>query len=268
MPEAAPDSRHPAGRDTIAAAVEPLDALLRQAFAADLRLLAVLNDREPSAELIASLRTAPAASWFAYHVTKTKAEGARTLLDKALAEIPAPVDAATRDELAADFAAIYLLHTYRAPPTESPWLDKDQLERQEPMFQIAECYRRFGLAAENRQVRSDDHLVLQLQFLAHVMESPAIDAEVSAREASRFLDDHLLRWVGDWAERIAARCATPYFCGVVMLTASYLEAMRDHLAERFALPRPKPEEPGKSVADDLRQDEEIARYLPGVSPSW
>ena len=43
-------------------------------------------------------------------------------------------DAATLDELAADFAAIYLNNAYGASPYESVWLHDEHLACQQPMF--------------------------------------------------------------------------------------------------------------------------------------
>lgn len=126
-----------------------LDALLRSALARDFELLALLHDREPDAELIESLRTVSARDWLGFRVRSENALLAISLLDNSLDAMPHPVDDATLDELAADHAAIYLIHTYRAPPTELPWVDKDQLERQEPMFEIARWFQRYGLAVAN-----------------------------------------------------------------------------------------------------------------------
>lgn len=251
-----------------AATQAQVDALLRDAFARDLGLLAVLNDREPTAELIASLRAGPAADWFAFKAPTELFQGACALLDTAFDAIPEPVDQKTLDELAADFAAIYLLHSYRAPPTESPWLDKDQLERQEPMFELAAWYRRFGLAASDRQRRSDDHLVLQLEFLSHLFASTDLDVETSATEVARFLDAHLLRWIGSFAKRVAQRCETPYYCGVVTQTHTYLESLRDVLADRFGHPRPVVAAAGEAGDTKSQREDDIAAYVPGLAPSW
>lgn len=247
---------------------EAMEEFVRDAFANDLQLLAALNDCEPSERLLEALRSALAKDWFAFKITSELVTEACALLDTALDAMPQPISEAALDELAADYAAIYLLHTFRAPPTESPWLDKDRLERQEPMFEIAEWYRRFGLAAQDRQRRSDDHMVLQLQFLAHLFSMPELDMVTSAAEASRFLDQHLLRWIGDFSGRVASRCETPYYCGIVTLTDGYLQAMRDYLADRYNLPRPLPKE-AESIQFDIDDgDDDVARYIPGVEPSW
>lgn len=244
-----------------------IDALRWAAIARDLDLLAVLNDREPTQELLEQLRAVKVHDWFGFVATSEVASCARALMDEALSALPPDISSATLDELAADFANIYLIHSYRAPPTESPWIDKDQLERQEPMFEVASWYRRHGLATEDRQRRSDDHLVLQLQFLSHLFGKAALNVPQRATEAAEFMDAHLLRWIGQFAERVAARCMTPYFCSVVTLTHGYLEDVRSLLAQRFDLPRKQPAAP-KTDAIAAAPDAGAERYLPGVAPSW
>ncbi|MCB1505182.1 MAG: molecular chaperone TorD family protein [Hyphomicrobiaceae bacterium] len=249
--------------------VEPaqVEELLCDAFSRDLSLLAALSDEEPTPQLLESLREVPARDWFAFLAKSEISQGALALIAAALEDLPSPIDQKTYDDLGADYANIYLLHAYRAPPTESPWLDKDQLERQQPMFELAEWYEGHGLKVADRQLRSDDHFVLQLKFLSHMLAQTARPAHARLSEAARFLDAHLLRWFGQFAERIATRCATPYFCGVVTLTHGYLEDMRDELANRLDMPRA-----ALGTSAELRAHREVAepppRYMPGVAPSW
>jgi len=54
--------------------------------------------------------------------------------------------------------------------------------------------------------------VLQLQFLAHLFSLD--DQQETLREAARFLDEHPLRWVEQFARRVAARCQTPFYAGL------------------------------------------------------
>lgn len=246
---------------------EDVAAMVCAAAAGDMELLAALSDREPTAALLDSLRAVPVDDWFGFSAGSEVATRARELLTAALEAMPATIDAATLDELAADFANIYLVHGYSASPTESPWLDKDHLVRQEPMFQLAEWYKRHGLTAENRQLRSEDHMVMQLQFLTHLLGSEQIAPHARLAEAAGFLDAHLLRWIGAFAERVAARCQTPYFCGVVTVTHGYLEDLRDHLATLLEMPRPEPKSPDRTAAGG-DGEEPSSRYIPGVAPSW
>ena len=75
----------------------------------------------------------------------------------------------TLDILAAEYADIYLNNSLQAFPCESVWLDQEGLTMQEPMFQVREWYGRFGLQVEDWRKRTDDHLVNQLRFAAHMI---------------------------------------------------------------------------------------------------
>jgi TorA maturation chaperone TorD len=175
-------------------------------------------------------------------------------------------DALSIDELAADFAAIYLTHGYAAAPCESVWLDEDGLVMQRPMFEVRECYTRLGLSAPDWRMRPDDHLVHQLQFLTALLEH---NSEPALAEAARFLDEHTLRWLPDFGRRVAARAATPFYVGLAMLTATYLDELRDVLAQIIGVARPTSDE----IEQRTRVVEEVAlpmptAYVPGTSPSW
>jgi TorA maturation chaperone TorD len=169
---------------------------------------------------------------------------------------------------AADYADIYLTHGLRASPCESVWLDQESLAMQAPMFETRAWYRRFGLVVPDWRMRADDHLVFQLQFVAHLMGS----VEGAADEAARFLDQHLLRWVDRFAARVSARCATPFYAGLADLTAAYVEELRDLLAEALGMPRPAPEaleQPAGGQANvEASVEVPAPRYVPGTGPSW
>ncbi len=44
------------------------------------------------------------------------------------------------------------------------------------------------------------------------------------------MDEHLFRWFDQFATRIANRCDTKFYAGLVMLTFSYINELRDVLA--------------------------------------
>ena len=246
--------------------------LLRDAVAADLRMLALLHDRELDGERILALWQDGYEDFLGLRLVGEAGRRSLALLRAGLTDIPAAMDAATLDLLAADFADIYLTHGLRASPCESVWLDEDGLVMQGPMFELRDWYRRHGLAVADWRKRSDDHLVHQLLFLAH-LSAPDAEEERGAdlAEVARFLDEHLLLWIDRFAERVANRCQTRFYAGLALLTAAYLDELRELLVGVAHVPRPTQEEievrrrprPAVSVAVPPP-----SAFVPGSGPVW
>lgn len=238
---------------------------VRNAVADDLRVLAALHDREAGSELLAYLRDSdfPAAMHLG-NLSDGFGEGA-TLLNESLAAMGDAPEAWVLEELAADYAAIYLNHRYRASPCESVWLDLEGLALQDATFQIRSWYQRFDLAVENWRTRSDDHLVAQLHFL-EILLRRCDDIDIG--EIARFMDEHLLRWLPQFASCVAERCATRFYAGAALLTASCCEDMRDLLAEITGEPRPSAED----IEERMKPKAEVKAvplvFHPGTKPSW
>lgn len=247
--------------------LEPRDERLRRfrfAVAEDLMTLALLHDRELDRETIQLLRQECYASFLGLQLQRESGREAMALLRAGLSDIPAVIDSETLDVLAVEYADIYLNHSLGASPCESVWIDDDHLTMQEPMFRIRACYQRHGLAVVDWRRRTDDHLVNQLHFLSHL-----IDLEDGLKEAARFMDEHVLRWIGDFAERVSPRCSTRFYAGLARLTAAYLDELRDLLARLLDAPRPTPEEIEKRLrplAETLVAPP--GPFVPGTAPSW
>ncbi len=239
----------------------------RSAAAQDLGMFAVLHDAEPDADLIHRLKDSEFPQHLGLVLGSRRAQEAAQLLAGEIQRLPDPVDQQTLDGLAVDYANIYLINTVRAAPCESVWFDDEGLACQRQMFQVRERYREHGLAAANWRVRPDDHLVIQLQFIAYLLD-PVRSGDTLA-EAARFMDEHLLRWLMRFAERVATRCGTPYFAGLAMLTAAYCEELRDTLARMLGEARPSQRE----IDARMRPRREVIppvplKYMPGLGPGW
>ena len=127
------------------------------------------------------------------------------------------------DELAADFAAIYLTHALRASPCESVWRDEDHLMLQGSVFDVRARYQAHGVVARNWRLLPDDHLSNELAFVAHLLGCAQADA------AAHFLDAHLLVWLPDFAERVASRAATRFYATLADVTLAAVRAVRERL---------------------------------------
>jgi TorA maturation chaperone TorD len=252
---------------TISQEEQQLVEQFRRLVAADLQELMVLNDREPTEEILIGLRQVAFPDSLGLKLRSEQGQQSCDLMRRGLVELPESVDQKTLDKLASDFAAIYLNHTYRAFPAESTWMDEEGLTRQEPMFQVRMFYDKYGLKASEWNSRTEDHLVLEIQFLIHLLE---LDQErATLVEITKFLDEHLLRWIGRFAQQVTTYCETSFYAGVVSLTAVYLDELRDMLAEILSEPRPSPEEIEQRMKPKHIPITEVPlQYVPGVAESW
>ena len=269
-----------------------------EAVSQDLQQLAVLHDREADKDLITALREVE----FPYNLgfpplpvetlrkanilateekpkSKDDTEETRELIEPqrffatALEELPAELSQKELDNLAVDYADIYLTHSLHASPFESVWLDEDHLLQQEPMFKIREWYKRYNLGIADRRVRSEDHLVLQLQFIALLLDPEAsfaseIPLQKRFEDAARFMDEHLMLWLPDFCLRVAQRCRTDFYASSVVLTHTYMEQLRDTLAEITQVDRPSAEEIAQQLVACKPVVEEPISFMPGVTESW
>lgn len=243
-----------------AATTAAADVPVLRACAEDAAVLARLHDRELGAEELAALAAAPARDWLWLALPGEDAAAGFRLIDQWLAARPAGGDAAT-DELAADFADIYLTFGKRVSPTESYWLTEDHLERQEPMFEVRRWLEHYGLTAADWRRRTDDHLVTELQFIAHLL---AEGSRESLGDAAHFLDQHLLRWSRAFCAGTAQGAATGFYAGLALVTEAWLQAMRDELAAASGVARQVIAEPERPP----EQAEAPAAYVPGSGPGW
>ena len=240
-------------------------ARFREAVSGDLHELAALHDRELDRETLERLR-AEGGRFLRLGLVSERGRDALVLFEQGVMSLPPVVDSAAMDALAVDFTEIYLTYGLRAAPCESVWLDEDSLVMQEPMFEVRELYRRHGLCVPDWRRRSDDHLVHELQFLAHLV-GPGSGETLG--EAAAFLDEHLLRWLPDFAARVVQRCATPLYAGIAALTAAYVDELRDLLAQILEVPRPTQEEiDARRRPVVLAEELELSAFVPGSAPTW
>lgn len=223
---------------------------IAEALANDLDFLSRLHDREPDADVLCFLRKLDPNAWFTLRLSGAEFEEGARLMRDTLAETTWPPSAATLDDLAADYAAIYLTHAYRASPCESFWRDEDNLERQAPMFETRAWYEKYGVRAPDWRLRSEDHIAFELAFLARLLRNGADPAQT--RDAAEFLRTHPLRWVPEFVRRVVARCREPFYAGAALLTIAYLSRLSDLFAEAFDfdLTIPPEEKPSASSGGD------------------
>ncbi|MFP1632941.1 molecular chaperone [Zhengella sp. ZM62] len=233
------------------------------ALADVVKLLARIHDREVDAAFLEGWQSSAVTDWMAGILESAGAVEALSDMGAALGALSSPLDSASLDDLASDYADIYLTHAYRISPNGSVWLTEDGLERQEPMFETRSWYRRYGVEVPDWRKRPDDNIVHQLQFTAHLL---SMDTDEARADCARFLDSGLLVWLPDFAARVDARARTPFYRAAARLTHAVVEEIRDGLLASTGIERRRPEE--KATASGASPEPEMVAYVPGQAESW
>ncbi len=238
-------------------------------LAEDVSTLAVLQDRELSPIVLAGLQELE----FPHNLGLLPADDisrrAFSMMREVVASFPPAPDTAFMDELAADFAAIYLTGALGASPYESYWLSDDHLICQDAMFDMRALYAGAGLKVPNWRLRPDDHLVFQLQFLARLLAKAG--KEDDWRSLAHFLDYHLLRWLPDFAGRVVNRCGTPFYAALALLTDVWCRQLRGLIERHLGEARLTAKEIEERLSSQriVEVKEVPIHFVPGgAGPSW
>lgn len=118
-----------------------------------------------------------------------------------------------------------------APPWESVHQSKTGLTFQDSTFRIRELYHEFSLQAPAVHREPDDHIALELAFVAQLSElafvvedrkdSFQLDRYLQAQR--KILGDHLFQWAPACLKLVDTHAATDYYRGVAQLTMGCLE---------------------------------------------
>lgn len=240
-------------------------------LATDLRLLADLHATELTRERLQNLREVGFPELLALNSQTEALQLTTQELSACIQAFPSDLPDSLLDELACDFADIYLNGKFHGAPNESVWIDEEELTCQQPMFQVRDWYAKHDLSVPNWRKMMDDHLVNELLFIAFLLEKMANEQNsLRLTEAAQFMDEHLLRWLLPFGQRVAARCTTEFYGTLALMTALYLEELRELLASIMGESRPSREEiEARMQAHKLAATQpQTMRYFPGVAPSW
>jgi len=166
------------------------------------------------------------------------------LLQKWAKENRTELKDAAFDELRVDYTRLFVgVGKVLAPPWESVYFGEDRMVFQERTLQVRSWYRRFGLEPEKLYKEPDDHIGLELLFLAQLarLGLQALEENNQARfdecllAQSQFAAEHPLKWVPAWAASMEANAKTDFYRGLAHLTQGALLA----IAEQLEIKMPK-----------------------------
>lgn len=231
-----------------------------ESIADDLNLLSAIQRTELTKQSLKQLLELDFPNNLSLEFSGKEAKEAKDFLCNSLKPYKDKLKAKAIDDLAVDFANIYLVHTYQASPYESVWLDEESLLQQQAMFDIQKEYDKHHLQFNDKE-RYADHICLQLEYIAYLLKN-APDYETLV-EAGLFMDNHILRWMQLFSSRVAKHSLTEFYASFLIFTNVYLEQLRTLLVEITGQERTDPVEEKKQVFDDIPM-----KFVPGVAKSW
>lgn len=137
-------------------------------------------------------------------------------------------------DLKTDYVALFIgpgkMH---APVWESVYYSEDSLIFQERTIAVRQWYRRFGVESERRNQEPDDHIGLELSFMARLatLGLQAYEEQDQARFSNfltaqkKFYSEHLLQWGPAFAKLVIKHAKTDFYRGVGYLTLGSLLAV-------------------------------------------
>jgi TorA maturation chaperone TorD len=141
------------------------------------------------------------------------------------------------DDLKMDYTKLFIgLDILPTAPWESVYFNRERLVFQEQTIQVREWYARFGLQIERFNREPDDHIGLELSFVAHLasralqaMEEDSESLEELLQAQRDFLTEHLLRWGPALAKLLKQHAKTDFYRGIAHLTYGALLATAEFL---------------------------------------
>lgn len=166
-------------------------------------------------------------------------------VEQGLARMVAALPAANLTDLRQEFYHLFgFLGPADAPPWQSVYLDREHVLMGEETLRLRALFARFGLVVAETERQPEDHLSLQLLFLAtlaaRTAEQLAAGDEAGARallEGQReCLEENLLRWAERFTEQAEAASESGFYGGLSRLTLGLLRLDLGELHRLLAAP--------------------------------
>ncbi|MGI1657363.1 MAG: TorD/DmsD family molecular chaperone [Desulfitobacterium sp.] len=148
------------------------------------------------------------------------------------------------DKLNGEYTYLFIgPNSLPAPPWESVYLTKERVLFQESTLNVRRAYLKYNFLPANYPHEADDHLGLELDFMAHLSQLAQEHFEHDRTEEMKtiledqeaFLRDHLLQWIGDFAQDIQKSKTHYFYPAMADLTKHVLKIDAELLEELSSL---------------------------------
>lgn len=194
-------------------------------------LLGLAYYREPTRGFIEGLASNDPFSAAAFPAQEERiAEGLR-ILSGSLEPFRGGVSDRDLDEIQGDHFQLFIGSGMpMAPPWGSFYRTAEGLMVSRHTLEVRSFYERFGLVSERTEREPEDHVGLELEFMACLCEmygeclrkGDEPGAAVTLGAQRDFLDEHLLPWVLRFCEQVRCAAWTDLFRGIARLTEGFV----------------------------------------------
>lgn len=138
------------------------------------------------------------------------------------------------EEVAADYTRLFIgPGPVLAPPWETVFVREGRLIFQEATLQVRDWYRRHDLQSVMLYREPDDHIGLELTFLAHLAgeglaaleKGDDVAFEAANNAQCRFLSEHVLTWAPTWCDQVGVYGRTNFYRGVALVVKGFLSEL-------------------------------------------
>jgi len=198
------------------------------------RLYAVLGTafyRQPSGPFLEALASADLQSAVSIPVNCREAREGLELLASSLEPFRQGADDKDVAALEFDYFQMFIgAGMPKVPPWESYYRTEERLLFSCHTLEVRAWYDRFGLASDRKGAEPEDHIGLELEFMAHLchrsnqcrLRGEAVEARSAAGAQREFLAGHLLEWAPGFCREVSRSAGTPFFVGLARLTEGFL----------------------------------------------
>lgn len=104
-----------------------------------------------------------------------------------------------------------------APPWGSCYLTEGRLVFQKETLEVREFYAEYDFQLKNKHSEPDDHIGLELEFLANLLEQEQIEP------ALRFMKSFMSPWIQDWLHDVEKSARTGFYKGLARMAVGGIE---------------------------------------------
>jgi thiosulfate reductase/polysulfide reductase chain A len=146
------------------------------------------------------------------------------------------------EEIQTEYTGLFVYYpgTHSCYPYESIYIDKGKLLMGNSTMAVKRLYRDFHLEVSPHFSDLPDHIAAELEFMHFLSFNEAKFAAIGMnqyrdfclRKEMTFLEEHMLRWVPEFSERIKAESSLHLFKSLAQFTCDYIALEAKYLASK------------------------------------